>query len=134
MIELGTIRVTPVAYRVSGYVTVPEGEQDWFSVTIYEDAKGYGRGWFPKYNFGNADAYDYMYKTKARAYEAAGLEMPKTKTIMVTADSSVMLRHSFEVPANATDEEIHALCEALDGGEFEEVANSGDWSQTWNEV
>ena len=58
--------------------------------------------------------------------------MVKTRTITVTADSSVMLQYVFEVPADATDEEIDALCEDLDGGLFEEVANGGDWAQTWD--
>lgn len=227
--KLGTVRVTPVAFKISGYSEVPESDADWFSVSIYENAKGYGVGWFPKYDFGNADAHDYMYKTKARAYAAAGIKEPDTRTlnvtgscgfmvvtydgvivdrsgagqeyatiksfdlthtsvpydffelgdvdicyigmhtvdgyedpatferegtggawesyeprrielpamkttrtITITADSSVMLRHTFEVPADATDDEIHALCEDVDGGCFEEVPNSGDWSQTWD--
>ena len=67
-----------------------------------------------------------------RAFVASPPPPPApTRTITVTADSSVMLRHTFEVPADATDEEIESLCEDLDGGQFVEVANSGDWSQTW---
>lgn len=68
---LGTTRVTPVAFKTTGYSEVPDGEQDFYSVTIYENAKGYGEGWFPKYDFGGADAHDYMYKDKAKEQAAA---------------------------------------------------------------
>ena len=72
--KIGDVKVTPVYYKTTGFVEVPEGEQDLYSVSIYKVARGYGEGWFPLYDFQSgvpADAYGYMYRDKKVALMAA---------------------------------------------------------------
>ena len=57
---------------------------------------------------------------------------PETKTVTVNAEMIQALRHTFTVPADTTDSEIEEMVNDLDGGEFEEIANGGDWSQEWS--
>ena len=69
-------RITPVAYRGTGFVGVDEGHHDYYSVSVYKDAKGYGWGWFPIYDFQSgvpADAFGYMYKNRDTAEQAVNL-------------------------------------------------------------
>ena len=73
MPELHETRIAPVAYGDTGFEAVPEGEQDFFSVTVYQNSKGYGLGWFPLYDFESgvtANAFGYMYLSKDRAARA----------------------------------------------------------------
>lgn len=60
------IKVVPVRFEKTGYVECSEKDATFFSVLEYKTERRYGEGWFPLYS-DSADAYGYMFKSKASA-------------------------------------------------------------------
>ena len=82
MTNINDTKVTPVAYRCTGFVGVDEGEQDYFSVAVYENNKGYGEGWFPLHDCVSgvpSDLYFNLYKRKEQAEQAVTAFKDKIK-------------------------------------------------------
>ena len=82
MTNINDTKVTPVAYRSTGFVGVDEGEQDYFSVAVYENNKGYGEGWFPIHDFVSgvpSDLHFNLYKCKEKAEQAVAAYKEKVQ-------------------------------------------------------
>ncbi len=82
MTNINDTKITPVAYRCTGFVGVAEGEQDYFSVAVYENNKGYGEGWFRLHDFVSGVPSDLnlnLYKCKEQAEQAVAAFKDKIK-------------------------------------------------------
>lgn len=67
-------------------------------------------------------------------HEPRTIDLPATRKITIFAESSVALKYEFEVHGDTTDEDIQQIADDVDGGDFIEEPNSGDWSQRWEEI